>query len=118
MVIIKIMGGLASQLHKYAIARSLSLKNNTEGRCNTAVGNLSLCSNTTGNSNTAVGSAALFCNTVGIRNTALGASALCLNTGDCTITAMLKDNNNIKQDIKITIRFIYIVLWKSIVCIR
>src|SRR5690554_3755273 len=57
-----------------------SLRSNTTGELNSAVGSGALFSNTTGNRNTAIGFSALNSNTNGSYNIAIGAYALRFNT--------------------------------------
>src|SRR6266540_3745242 len=65
----------------------LSLRSNTEGDLNTAVGAGTLLFNTS-DGNTAVGSVALLFNTIGFDNTAVGGAALLNNTEGAGNTAL------------------------------
>jgi hypothetical protein len=57
-----------------------TLRFNTTGRSNTAVGNVALNANTTGYGNTAIGDNTLSFNSLGKNNTAIGYTALRVNT--------------------------------------
>ena len=65
-----------------------TLKSNTTGNNNTAIGLRALAQNTNGGGNTANGNSALDANTTGVNNTATGLEALFLNTTGVDNTAV------------------------------